>query len=195
MPPASWRRSAPSVASGLGRRILAAGPAYYRHYSYRRRLCESDLKSLLGLVRGRRHRLIPRQRAVPSTAQLRHARASRSVGFVARGPRGVADRVCRLISCRARWRPSHLRWFSVSVVSRAAACCGVVRLGGRRWRACRCSRGRRPSGSDSEARDRHAALPQPHPIAVDGRLTRTRLRRACRLQRPCSPPICSCLRG
>jgi hypothetical protein len=54
------RKVAPSVASGLGKRILAAGPARDRLYSYRGRICEPDLKSLLGLVRGRGHRLIPR---------------------------------------------------------------------------------------------------------------------------------------
>jgi len=41
---------APSVASGLGLRILAAGPAINRLYSYSRRLCEPDLKSLLGRI-------------------------------------------------------------------------------------------------------------------------------------------------
>jgi len=38
-----------------------------------------------------------------------------------------------------------------------------------------------------EAMDRRAALPQRHPRGVDGWLTRTPPRRACRLQRPCSP--------
>jgi hypothetical protein len=51
----------PLVAFGLGLRILAAGPAPFQLYSYCGR-CEPDLKSLLGLVRGRGHRLIPRQR-------------------------------------------------------------------------------------------------------------------------------------
>jgi hypothetical protein len=46
-----------SVAFGLGPRILAAGPATYRHYSYRWRLCKPDLNSLLGLVRGGRDRV------------------------------------------------------------------------------------------------------------------------------------------
>ena len=55
---------APLVAFGLGLRILAAGPARVRLYSYRGRLCEPDLKSLLGLVRG--HRLIARQQPGPS---------------------------------------------------------------------------------------------------------------------------------
>ena len=44
---------APLVAFGLGPGILAAGPVTYRHYSYRCRLCKSDLNSLLGLVRER----------------------------------------------------------------------------------------------------------------------------------------------
>jgi len=44
---------APSVASGLGLRILAAEPAAYRLYSDRGHLCEPTPKSLLGLVRGR----------------------------------------------------------------------------------------------------------------------------------------------
>jgi hypothetical protein len=39
---------APSVASGLGPRILAAGPARDRLYSYRGRLCEPDLKACSG---------------------------------------------------------------------------------------------------------------------------------------------------
>ena len=46
---------------------------------------------------------------------------------------------------------------------------GVVRLGGRRLRACRWSRGRRPNGSGTEATDRRAALPQRHPNGVGGR--------------------------
>lgn len=72
---------------------------------------------------------------------------------------------------------------------RAAAACGVVRLGGRRWRACKCSRGHRPSGCGNEARDRRAALRQQHPNGVGAPLTRTRLPRACRLQWPWSPRI------
>ena len=79
---------------------------------------------------------------------------------------------------------SPLRWVSVCVVPLAAASCGEARLEGRRSRVCRWSRDRRPSGCDSEARDRRAALPQRHPSEVGGLLTRTRLRRACRLQRP-----------
>ena len=61
-PRASWRRSRRRWHLGLGPRILAAGPARNRHYSYRGRLCEPDLKSSLGLVRGSGQRLIPRQR-------------------------------------------------------------------------------------------------------------------------------------
>ncbi len=48
---------APSVASGLGLRILAAGPAVHRLYSYRGRLHEPDPNNLLGLVHGRRDQL------------------------------------------------------------------------------------------------------------------------------------------
>jgi len=48
---------APSVASGLGVRILAAGPAHHRLYSYRGHLFARTPKTLLGLVRRRRHRL------------------------------------------------------------------------------------------------------------------------------------------
>ena len=47
-------RVAPSVAFGLGRRIVAAGPAHLRLYSDRGRLCGPSLKNLPGLVR--RHR-------------------------------------------------------------------------------------------------------------------------------------------
>jgi hypothetical protein len=57
------------------------------------------------------------------------------------------------------------------VVSPAVGAWGVARLAELRLRACRCSRGRRPSRSDSEPRDRHGALPQPHPSGVDGRTT------------------------
>ncbi len=86
---------------------------------------------------------------------------------------------------------SHLRLVSVSAVPLAAAS-WAVRPGGRRSRACRCSRGRRPNGSDSEAADRRARAPQRPRSGVGGRLTRTRLRHACQLQRPCSLPSCSC---
>jgi hypothetical protein len=55
-------QTTPLVASGLGLKILAAGPARLRLYSCCGRLCEPDLKGLLGLVRGRGHRLIHRQR-------------------------------------------------------------------------------------------------------------------------------------
>jgi hypothetical protein len=43
---------APLAAFGLGGRILAAGPATYRHYSYRWRLCKPHLNSLLVFVAG-----------------------------------------------------------------------------------------------------------------------------------------------
>ena len=77
-------------------------------------------------------------------------------------------------------------WVSVSAASIVVALSGALRLGGLRSRACRCSRGRRPSGCDTEARGRRATLPQRHQRGVGGLLTRTPLRRAYRLQRPCS---------
>jgi hypothetical protein len=78
---------------------------------------------------------------------------------------------------------------SVSAASIVVAFSGAVRLGGLRSRACRCSRGHRPNGCDTEARDRRATLPQRHRRGVGGSLTRTPLRRAYRLERPCSLPI------
>ena len=78
---------------------------------------------------------------------------------------------------------------SACVVPLASAACGLAQLEGRRSRACRCSRGRRPSGSDSEGRDRLGVPPQRHPSGVGDPLTRTPLRRACRPQRPSSPLI------
>ena len=104
----------------------------------------------------------------------------------ARSPMGRWLRTWRLVSCRGRDGSSHLRFVSVSVVPLGVASWGVVRPGERRLRACRCSRGHRPSGSESEPTDRRATLPQRHPNEVGGPLTRTRLRRACRLQRPSS---------
>jgi hypothetical protein len=74
-------------------------------------------------------------------------------------------------------------------MSVASAACGLAQLEGRRPQACRCSRGRRPSESDSEARDRLVVPPQRHPSGVGDPLTRTPLRRACRPQRPSSPLI------
>ena len=78
---------------------------------------------------------------------------------------------------------------SVCAASTVVALSGAVRLGGLRSRACRCSHGHRPSGCDTEARDRRATLPQPHRSGVGGSLTQTPLRRAYRLQTPCSAPI------
>jgi hypothetical protein len=80
-------------------------------------------------------------------------------------------------------------WVSVSAASMVVAVSGAVRLGGRRSRGCRCSRGRRPSGCGSEARGRRATLPQRRRRGVGGSLTRTPLRRAYQLRRPCSLPI------
>lgn len=87
---------------------------------------------------------------------------------------------------------SRLSPVCVSVVMLAVAALRVVRLGGRRLPACRCSRGRRPTVCDSEATGPLAAPLQRHPSGDGGRLTRTPLRPACRLQRPCSLPRCSC---
>jgi len=84
-------------------------------------------------------------------------------------------------------------WVSVSAASIVVALSGAVRLGGLRSRAYRCSRGHRPSGCDTEARGRRATLPQRHRRGVGGSLTRTPLRRAYRLQRPCSSSDRSCL--
>ena len=82
-----------------------------------------------------------------------------------------------------------LRSAGACVVSIASAACGRAQLEGRRSQACRCSRGRRPSESDSELRDRLGVPPQRHPSGVGDPLTRTPLRRACRPQRPSSPLI------
>ena len=134
----------------------------------------------------------------PSTAQrqLRHARASRRGRLCrSRSRSGSRLRAWRLVSRRARWIVGSQVGASVSVAALSVRVWGVVQLGERRLRACRCSRGRRPSGSDSEATAPLAALPQRHPSGAGGRLTRTRLQRACRLQRPCSLPTCLCFRG
>ena len=128
----------------------------------------------------------------PSTAQrqLRHAGTSRSVDLDGHGPRWGMSAAKRASGLKPRAvGPSRLRFVSVSVVRLAVAAWGVVRLGGRRLRAYRGSRGRRPTGCDSEATARRVALPRRHPSEAGGRLTRTRLRRACRLQRPRSPLI------
>ena len=82
-----------------------------------------------------------------------------------------------------------LRSVSACVVPFASAACGLAPLEGRRSQACRCSRVRRPSESDNEARDRLGVPPQRHPGGVGDPLTRTPLRRACRPQRPSSPLI------
>ncbi len=75
------------------------------------------------------------------------------------------------------------------MLSAASAACGLAQLEGRHSQACRCSRVRRPIGSDSELRDRPGVPPQRHPSEVGDPLTRTPLRRACRPQRPSSPLI------
>ena len=97
----------------------------------------------------------------------------------------------RVCSVAARGSP-RVRSVNVSVVPLAVAAWGVVRPGGRRLRACRRSRGRRPSGSDSEATGPLVVPLRRHLSGVGGRLTQTRLRHAFRLQRPCSLPCCSC---
>ena len=115
------------------------------------------------------------------------------VGFVALAPRsGSHPHPRRVRSVAARGGSPRFRLVSVSALPLAVAAWGVVRPGGHRWRACRCSRGRRPIGSDTEATDPLEPLPQRHRSGVGGRLTRTRLRHACRLQWPCSLPRCSC---
>ncbi len=106
------------------------------------------------------------------------------------------------VTSSARWRRSHSQLqyvtitadlprpgVSVSAASTVAAFSGAVRLAGLRSRVCRCSHGHRPSGCDTEARDRRATLPQRHRREIGGSLTPTPLRRAYRLQRPCSVPI------
>jgi hypothetical protein len=82
------------------------------------------------------------------------------------------------------WTVTYKVGVTALVVQPFGAAWGGVGLEGRRSRACRCSRGRRPSGSDSEATGRRVELPRRHPGAVGGLLTRTRLPRACRLQMP-----------
>jgi hypothetical protein len=119
--------------------------------------------------------------------------AGRSGGFVVRSPRsgGPLPHMAPE-SLSGAMDHSISGQFIASVMALDSASSGVVRLGGRRLRACSCSRGHRPSGSDSEATDRRVGLPRRHGSGVGGRLTRTRLRPACRLQRPCSLPRCSC---
>ena len=131
----------------------------------------------------------------PSTRQRRllHRRVADRVGFVSSGPRsGESAARAAAVSLPGAGSSSRLSSVCVSVVMLAVPALGVVRLGGRRWPACRCSRGRRPTGCDSEATGPLAAPLQRHPSGDGGRLTRTRLRPACRLQRPCSLPRCSC---
>jgi len=96
---------------------------------------------------------------------------------------GHTDRQPRYSSRSPRIAPARV---SVSAASIVVALSGAVRLAGLRSRACRCSRGHRPSGCDTEARGRRATLPQRHRRGVGGSLTRTPLRHAYRLQRPCS---------
>ena len=90
-------------------------------------------------------------------------------------------------SSRARGSP-RVKRVSVLLAPLAVAGWPGVRPGARRLPAYKCSHGRRPSGSDSEATDPLAAPLQRHRSAVGGRLTRPRLQHACQLQRPCSLP-------
>jgi hypothetical protein len=105
-----------------------------------------------------------------------------------RSPIGESAAPAAAVSLPGAGSSSRLSPVCVSVVMLAVAALGVVRLGGRRLPTCRCSRGRRPTGCDREATGPLAALLQRHPSGDGGRLTRTRLRPACRLQRPCSLP-------
>ena len=130
----------------------------------------------------------------PAAGLARQGQAVRSTSACAVPDRGVGCARGAWV-CSRRSGSSQLTLVSVFVVPLAVASWGVVRLGERRSRACRWSRGRRPSRSDSEARDRRATLPQRHPSGADGPLTQTQPRRACRLQRPCSPLIVRGSRG
>ena len=108
------------------------------------------------------------------TQQLRHAQAVGCVRRLRRRRRVGSLRLERHVS----------GWVSAFVMPPSPASCAVARLEARRSRACRWSRGRRPSGCDSEAKDRRAELPRLHPGAVGDPLTRTQPRRVRRLQRP-----------
>jgi hypothetical protein len=135
-----------------------------------------------------------RARAVPlplSSGLARQGQAVWSTSACAVADRGVGGAWV----CSRRSGSSQLRLASVFVVPLAVASWGVVPLAERRSRACRWSRGRRPSRSDNEARDRRATLPQRHPSGAGGPLSQTQPRRACRLQRPCSPLIVRRRRG
>jgi hypothetical protein len=135
-----------------------------------------------------------RARAVPlplGSGLARQGQAVWSTSVCAVADRGVGGAWV----CSRRSGLSQLRLASVFVVPLAVASWGVVRLRERRSRACRWSRGRRASRSDSEARDRRATLPQRHPSGAGGPLTQTQLRRGCRLQKPCSPLIVRGSRG
>jgi hypothetical protein len=109
-----------------------------------------------------------------------------------RSPIGKSAARAAAVSLPGAGRSSRLSSVCVSVVMPAVAALGDVRLAGRRLPACRCSRGRRPTGCDSEATGPLAAPLQRHPSGDGGRLTRTRLRLAYRLQRPWSLPRYSC---
>src|SRR5207248_5030476 len=82
---------APSVASGLGLRILAAGPAVDRLYSYRGRLHEPGPNNLLGLVHGRGDQLTRCQRPGSSPTSVPAGLISRPRRLRARAER-IRDR-------------------------------------------------------------------------------------------------------
>jgi hypothetical protein len=137
-------------------------------------------------ARRRRHETAPPHQARADAEGCHSPPCRRQTGSLSRafvpGRTGAAR--------AGRRGPRHAQaWVSVSAASIVVAFSGAVRLGGLRSRACRCSRGHRPSECDTEARDRRATLPQRHQRGVGGSLTRTPLRRAYRLQRPCSLPI------
>ena len=75
------------------------------------------------------------------------------------------------------------------MVSVALAPCGLAQLEGRRSQAYRCSRARRPSGSDSGVRDRPGVPPRRYRHEIGDPWTRTPPQRACRPQRSSSPLI------
>lgn len=145
----------------------------------------------------------PRTAPTWAATHVRPVLLPASVGFFTSGqpiasasslpvPIGESAAPAAAVSLPGAGGSSRLSSLCVSVVILAVGALGVVRLGGRRLPACRCSRGRRPTGSDSEATGPLAALLQRHRRGVGGRSTRTQPRHACLLQRPCSLPRCSC---
>jgi hypothetical protein len=102
--------------------------------------------------------------APPAPGCSEGAKAGRSVDFDTRAvPDGGVGGARGAWSHRGAVDRHMSGWLAFPWCLLGAGSCGVVGLGGRRLQACRCSRGRRASGSDSEARDRPAAVPQRHP--------------------------------